>query len=195
MGGLLAVHPPQEPPPLGGWSCPGSLASLRALGGLRCSVLQALCLFALGCGQGRGRREARHEARGGRGAASDLYLGHISTDSAGAIGATVVAICNHGAFVALTIRLSADLQASAADLADKLGVSLNALVSVALADYLMLRHPGASGAPPSPPPQAAIPTPKVRAFRAPKSRSDPCPCGALDALGYPLKWRHCHGAK
>jgi hypothetical protein len=97
--------------------------------------------------------------------------------------------------MALTVRLSADLQADAAALADRLGVSLNALVSVALADYITLRVPGASGAPPSPPPKAAIPTPSKPLYPAPKSRADPCPCGAFDAYGRRLKWKQCHGAK
>lgn len=98
--------------------------------------------------------------------------------------------------MALTVRLSPELQADAAALAERLGVSLNALVSVALADYITLRAPGAIGAPLSSPPKAALPTPRpVPQYRAPKSRSDPCPCGALGPGGHRLKWRHCHGAK
>ena len=94
--------------------------------------------------------------------------------------------------MALTLRLSPDLQAAAAAHAELVGVSLNALVCVALADYVKVRSGGPLAAS-APPPLALAPAPRPRsAYRAPKRRTDPCPCGAL-ADGKPVRWKHCHG--
>lgn len=95
--------------------------------------------------------------------------------------------------MALTLRLSPELQAAAAAYADRVGVSLNSLVSVALADYVKLRsEPVQVLAPASVPASAPPPRPRS-AYRAPKRRTDPCPCGALGYDGKPARWKHCHG--
>lgn len=102
--------------------------------------------------------------------------------------------------MAMTLRLPDPLVDEAQAFAASLGISMNALVAVALRDYLDGRHTLRSGGPsaaPSPAPGAGtVPTGSSRpgpTFKAPASRSDPCPCGALDGRGYPMKWKHCHG--
>jgi len=113
--------------------------------------------------------------------------------------------------VTTTVRLPEPLKAEAEALAESLGISMTALMAVALRDYLdrpatrwsgpLSAERGASAppspalatsalpAPVSPPPAAPKPL-----YRAPKSRSDPCPCGAREpSTGYPLKWKQCHG--
>jgi hypothetical protein len=92
--------------------------------------------------------------------------------------------------MALTLRLSPTLQAAAAAYAEAAGLSLNALVSVALADYVQLRAPGAAPAPVGAPTPAR---PAKAAYRAPKRRTDPCPCGAVRPDGKRATWKHCHG--
>ena len=95
--------------------------------------------------------------------------------------------------MALTLRLSPELQAAAAAYADRAGVSLNALVCVALADYVKLRAEGVQALPAAASPVLA-PAPRPRSvYRAPKRRTDPCPCGALGYDGKPARWKHCHG--
>lgn len=109
---------------------------------------------------------------------------------------------------AITTRLPDGLKEEGESYAGGLGISLNALLAVALREYLDARQAmPRSGAPSSalPPaarsPALAEPPPPVlaplaapeRAFPAPKSRADPCPCGAVDGNGYRLKWKHCHG--
>jgi uncharacterized protein YecA (UPF0149 family) len=94
--------------------------------------------------------------------------------------------------MATSLRLPPALQQRATAAAADLGVSFNALVCVALSDYLDLRLKGASSSYSAEP---TIPNPKPRPeFKAPKRRDDPCPCGS-QANGYRLKWRQCHGRK
>lgn len=133
-------------------------------------------------------RLAESGARQAGGAGQDLNLGHISTPPGGAIGKPW---CQNDT-MALTLRLSPELQAAAAAHADQVGVSLNALVCVALADYVKLRStsPLVASAVPAP---ALAPAPRPPgAYRAPKRRTDPCPCGA-HRDGRPVKWKQCHG--
>lgn len=110
--------------------------------------------------------------------------------------------------MAFTARLSPEVEAAAKIYAERAGVSLNALLSIALRDYLDARpatpksgepsrggaiadqHAGAAAPVPAPPERGLA----ARVFAPPKNRSDPCPCGALDARGYRRKWKHCHGA-
>jgi hypothetical protein len=104
-------------------------------------------------------------------------------------------------------RLLIDAQAHAADL----GISLNALLAVALNEYLAngprrtrpsaprlpvarsSSYPDLAGAVTrgdAPPPS---PTGATSSIRPPKSRADPCPCGSVDRDGHRLKFKHCHG--
>jgi predicted transcriptional regulator len=101
------------------------------------------------------------------------------------------------------MRLPPDLETAATAYAAKLGISRNALVAVALRDYLDARATRPSGAPlaggvaeqdaggssPQSPrtPQVSLTPSPVQTFTPPKSRSDPCPCGSR------LKWKQCHG--
>lgn len=77
-----------------------------------------------------------------------------------------------------TLRLSEPLQAAAARYADDLGISLNALVAVALADYLGNRGQLELATQATPKPLASVP--KVAA-------GQPCPCGSRKPYG------KCHG--
>lgn len=99
--------------------------------------------------------------------------------------------------MAFTARLTDELQADASAYADRLGVSVNALLSVALRDYLdrrivappviqSTRLLGIQQA------EMSVSNSFVLA-KKPKSVSDPCPCGFTDTRGYPVKWKHCHG--
>jgi len=103
-----------------------------------------------------------------------------------------------------TVRLPEPLKAEAEALADSLGISLNALMAVALRDYLdrpvtrPCAVPSASATPAAPPAPAKPEAPAKPARQGPRiapprSRSDPCPCGARDHLDYPVKYKHCHG--
>ncbi|OYY63392.1 MAG: hypothetical protein B7Y51_06210 [Burkholderiales bacterium 28-67-8] len=82
--------------------------------------------------------------------------------------------------MATTARFPDELKAEADAYAQRLGVSLNALLAIALRDYLDAR---------SSPGQAArtahktAPEPVI----APKSPRERCPCGSG------AQWRHCHG--
>jgi hypothetical protein len=99
-----------------------------------------------------------------------------------------------------TVRLPEPLKLEAEALAASLGISLNALMAVALRDYLdrpVMRPSGVPSAsatqaapPPPPPVKPARQGPRIA---PPPSRSDPCPCGARDFNGYPVKFKHCHG--
>lgn len=104
--------------------------------------------------------------------------------------------------MAATMRLPPDLEAAATAYAAQLGISRNALVAVALRDYLDRRVTPPSGGPsaarPAPATPALLPQPlapliEAQTFSPPKSRSDPCPCGAKSPEGHRLKWKHCHG--
>jgi hypothetical protein len=113
--------------------------------------------------------------------------------------------------MAMTLRLPPALQAEAAAHAETLGLSINALVALSLREHLLRERgrtfgrtkPSAAAsvepAPSASPPPAAAATPTLppatvtSTWRAPKSRADPCPCGARDRVGHPLKWKHCHG--
>ena len=83
--------------------------------------------------------------------------------------------------MATTARFPDDLKAEADAYAQRLGVSLNALLAVALRDYLDARKPGTQSA------RVAPPAAPAGAFKAPKSPRAPCPCGGGS------QWRHCHG--
>lgn len=103
--------------------------------------------------------------------------------------------------MAFTARLRPEVEADAKAYADRVGLSLNALLSVALRDYLDARlpmrpsvapsqqppAPAALAPAPLPPSQPQPPPTEARRYPAPKSRSDPCPCGSR------LKWKQCHG--
>lgn len=115
--------------------------------------------------------------------------------------------------MAFTARLPEKLQADAQAHAAELGISLNALLAVALSDYLARPHRRTrlsepQSNPPAPSRQASMPAPSAAtpatvvqplptgatgSVRPPKSRSDPCPCGAVDRDGHRLKFKHCHG--
>lgn len=148
--------------------------------------------------------------------------------------------------MAFTARLKPELEAEARLLAGQMGISLMALVSVALSEFVSVRRTrpfvqqlpvsaGSPSPPSSPPGGEVLPAPlakgdrsrkgpkppppsKVKhtsgaaafhrpygphgaaivrqpmAFKPPKSRSDPCPCGARDRLtDHPVKFKHCHG--
>jgi hypothetical protein len=100
--------------------------------------------------------------------------------------------------MATTARLPDDLKGEAAAYAASLGISLNALMAVALRDYLDARkRPALEGvglAPvaPSPAPgqlePAASGRPRkgVSKVQPPRSRRAPCPCGSGQ------QYRHCH---
>jgi hypothetical protein len=121
---------------------------------------------------------------------------------------------------AITARLPAGLKSESEAYAASLGVSLNALIAVALRDYLDARKrplrpleapfqplAEASSIPvlPSPPlalsssPGAVDAQPvltEAKRYRKPPGGSGaPCPCGAKKPpfFDYPLKWRECHG--
>lgn len=94
-----------------------------------------------------------------------------------------------------TLRLSDALQASAASYADRLGISLNALVAVALADYLESRGQLQAARPrlQATTPAASPMTPPSSQLRQPApvykaERNEPCPCGSG------RKFKVCHGA-
>ena len=110
--------------------------------------------------------------------------------------------------MAMTLRLPSALKDEADAFAAELGISLNALVAVALRDYLDGRRTTRPTEPavqtPAPPKlqrrelealQDLLATPDAPApkFTPPKSRSDPCPCGSRDLHGQAMKWQHCHG--
>jgi len=109
--------------------------------------------------------------------------------------------------VPLSTRLPLALHEEAAAHAAEAGLSLNALLAVALRAYLDGRPrprtrssvQSVDGLPAlqSMPSQAAG-LPQERAgtsIKAPGgNRNAPCPCGATKADGYPVKWKHCHGA-
>ena len=109
--------------------------------------------------------------------------------------------------MATTLRLPPELAADATAYAAKLGISVNALVAVALREYIDGRVIRPSGAPSPNSPGEAIhtnsnaavkpPAPAAskpaQQYRAPRSRSDPCPCGARNSDGHPLRWKQCHG--
>lgn len=101
------------------------------------------------------------------------------------------------------VRVEGDLKIEAATYAASLGISLNALVAVALRDYLDSRKrlaatpPAEAGGRMPPPPAEASPRlpvqpqekrqPSVPAAVLPRvGRNDPCPCGSG------RKAKHCH---
>ena len=112
--------------------------------------------------------------------------------------------CYHPRMAATTLRLPEALKTEADALAARLGISLNALAAVALRDYLDGRSATARSAlrsldVPAPvaaamPSPRAAPSPRPKSIKAPASRNDPCPCGATNTQGYPIKWKRCHGA-
>lgn len=98
---------------------------------------------------------------------------------------------------AVNLRLSPDLKSDAAAYAKSLGISLNALVAVAVRDYLDARSridqdnsrlSVASPQSPVPLSTAVAKPPPVSAAPVPKAgRNDPCPCGSG------RKYKLCHG--
>ena len=89
--------------------------------------------------------------------------------------------------MAFTARLPDGLGQEAKLLAEDLGISLNALLAVSLRDYVDARRRVPLAVEPVP-----VPAPS-RGVLPPKSRADPCPCGARDPNGRPVKFKHCHG--
>lgn len=104
----------------------------------------------------------------------------------------------------MTVRLPDPLKAEATGYAEGLGISLNALLAVALRDYLDRRRSWAEPQPPDLPPLEAYaedlgrePEPELpeaiaerldQAEAIPKvGRNDPCPCGSG------RKYKVCHG--
>ena len=95
--------------------------------------------------------------------------------------------------MAFTARLRPGIEEEAKRYAEALGISLNALLSVALRDYLddphrvMRRSVAPSGSPVAP----SVPISSVAVlsspFKVPKNPRAPCPCGSRQ------QWRHCHG--
>ncbi|MFM9917498.1 MAG: hypothetical protein ACKVOX_16975 [Rhizobacter sp.] len=112
--------------------------------------------------------------------------------------------------MAMTLRLPPELHAKGQAYSEKLGISLTALLAVALRDYLDGRRAmpqsveplkGVTVAKPSSklatsdplPVQVPSSEPLKPAYRRPVSLSDPCPCGAKTWDGHRVKWKHCHG--
>ena len=114
--------------------------------------------------------------------------------------------------MAMTLRLPPELHARATACSTDLGISLNALLALALRAYLdgqtgllptvaLPKSPGpvkrSSMQVTSGPALAPVPAPSSEAskpvYRRPKSLSDPCPCGAKTWDGHRVKWKHCHG--
>ena len=96
-----------------------------------------------------------------------------------------------------TLRLPDGLKGDAETYAASLGISLNALCSVALRDYLDARRPDLSSVPPAPVVRA---TPADSGRKCPAAGilaavyvqpvggvNSPCPCGSGQ------KWKRCHG--
>lgn len=111
--------------------------------------------------------------------------------------------------MAMTLRLPEALKLEAQAYAATLGLSINALVALALREYLDApRRTRRSAAPLAPsgadryagpePARTQAPTfappPPSRTFKRPQNRADPCPCGATNANGDPIQWKHCHGS-
>lgn len=87
--------------------------------------------------------------------------------------------------MATTARLPEALKTEAQAYADRLGISLNALLAVALRDYLDGRRTtGATGPAPAALPQSPQGGAQVK---PPKNPRAPCPCGSGQ------QYRHCHG--
>lgn len=113
--------------------------------------------------------------------------------------------CYHRTMATTTVRLPPELKSEADAFAESLGISLNALMAVALRDYINARPATRRFVTPllDPGPVvvacAALPPPatdraaSVRSLRPPRSRSDPCPCGARNADGNPIRYKQCHG--
>jgi hypothetical protein len=80
---------------------------------------------------------------------------------------------------ATTTRLPDALKLEGDAYAQRLGISLNALIAVALRDYLDQRSGKVS--------PAVSPTVQAGGFKPPKGPRDKCPCGS----GH--QYRHCHG--
>lgn len=89
----------------------------------------------------------------------------------------------------LTVRLPPPLADEATTMAETMGVSLNAFLTLAVRNWVSYqkRFMSSTPSPPRPPPEAPMkpvagrePMPKV-------GRNDPCPCGSG------RKWKHCHG--
>lgn len=107
------------------------------------------------------------------------------------------------AIATTTVRLPTPLKVESEAFAASLGISLNALMAVALRDYLdgrvgRVMPPVASPVSFDQSEASSLPKPVkasiLERVKPPASRSDPCPCGAMDANGYHrLKYKQCHG--
>ena len=93
-----------------------------------------------------------------------------------------------------SVRISESLKVEAASYAASIGVSLSALVAVALRDYLDRRRwpdgpaQGQAGAAPAAPAAAPVSVPH-RVQPVPKvGANQPCPCGSRKP------YKRCHGA-
>jgi hypothetical protein len=98
--------------------------------------------------------------------------------------------------MAFTARLPEELEREAKSYAERLGLSLNALLAVSLRDYLDGRRAAPRAVQSSVEPSGAlvpvvVPSvalkPSAPVLRPPKRPRDPCPCGSGQ------QWRHCHG--
>ncbi len=104
--------------------------------------------------------------------------------------------------VPLSTRLPPGLHEEATAHAAEAGLSLNALLAVALREYLdaRRRRPTRTAAPLPPAPASSAGSSSLQAVKAPGgNRNAPCPCGAtkVDQAGVarPVKWKHCHGRR
>lgn len=95
-----------------------------------------------------------------------------------------------------SVRISEPLKLEAAHYAASIGVSLSALVAVALRDYLDRRRwpdgaaQGREGEAPAAPPVAPSMSVPTRSPTVPKvGANQPCPCGSRKP------YKRCHGAR
>lgn len=80
----------------------------------------------------------------------------------------------------LTVRVRNELAADADSYCAEVGLTFNALVAVALSDFLRLRRRRRKA--------VAVPSPAARAAATSRvGRNDPCPCGSGN------KWKRCCG--
>jgi hypothetical protein len=89
--------------------------------------------------------------------------------------------------MASTLRISDELKARSDAYAGALGITLNALVAVALRDYLDARDPGRPGRVVQQQQPAGDPPSPDKSYVG-CQRNSPCPCGSG------RKYKHCHGA-
>ena len=85
----------------------------------------------------------------------------------------------------LTLRLPAPLASEAAALADAMGISLNAFLTLGVRNWVVYQKRGMQAAPPPPRPPLEAPSQQVASSKV--GRNDPCPCGSG------RKFKLCHG--